>query len=42
MQETAGSRPLSALDGVARRMDALIAQGLGVKDLTVLGKDAGR
>lgn len=37
MQETAGPRPLSALDGVARRMDALIAQGLGARDLTVLG-----
>jgi 3-hydroxyisobutyrate dehydrogenase len=42
MQETAGPRPLAALDGVARRMDALIAQGLGEKDLTILGKDAGR
>lgn len=40
MQETAGSRPLSVLNGVAQRMDVLIAQGLGGKDLTVLGKDA--
>lgn len=39
MQETAGPRPLSALDGVARRMDALIAQGLGARDLTVLGNN---
>jgi 3-hydroxyisobutyrate dehydrogenase-like beta-hydroxyacid dehydrogenase len=40
MLETAGSKPLSCLPGVAARMDALIAEGRGAEDLAVMGKDA--
>jgi 3-hydroxyisobutyrate dehydrogenase len=40
MLETAGSRPLAVLPEVARRMDALIADGHGADDLAVLGKAA--
>lgn len=40
MIETAGSRPLAILPGIAARMDALIADGHGADDLSVLGKDA--
>jgi 3-hydroxyisobutyrate dehydrogenase len=40
MLETAGSKPLSTLPGVAARMDALIAEGHGAEDLAVMGKDA--
>lgn len=40
MQETAGERPLAALPAVAARMDALIAEGRGGDDLSVLGRDA--
>jgi 3-hydroxyisobutyrate dehydrogenase len=42
MIETAGSRPLAALTGIAERMDALIAEGHGEDDLAVLGKDSVR
>jgi 3-hydroxyisobutyrate dehydrogenase len=38
MQETAGPRPLSVLQGAAERMDALIAEGLGAEDLTAIGR----
>jgi 3-hydroxyisobutyrate dehydrogenase-like beta-hydroxyacid dehydrogenase len=40
MLETAGSKPLSSLPGVAARMDVLIAEGHGGDDLAVMGKDA--
>ena len=40
MQETAGVRPLSVLNGVGARMDALIAAGHGDEDLSALGHDA--
>ena len=40
MIETAGSQPLAALPGVAARMDALIAEGRGADDYSVIGKDA--
>lgn len=40
MMETAGSSPLAALPGVARRMDALIAEGHGGEDLASLGRDS--
>ncbi|HEX8941948.1 MAG TPA: NAD(P)-binding domain-containing protein [Gemmatimonadaceae bacterium] len=40
MMETAGKRPLAALPAVAARMDDLIAQEHGDKDLAVLGRDA--
>jgi len=40
MLETAGDKPLSSLPGVAKRMDALIAEGRGAEDLAVMGKDA--
>ena len=40
MIETAGSLPLVALPGVAARMDALIAEGHGTDDYSVIGKDA--
>ncbi len=40
MMETAGLLPLSALPGIASRMDALIAEGHGSDDLSVLGKAA--
>lgn len=41
MQETAGPRPLPVLQGVAERVDALIADGFGEEDLTVIGRAAG-
>ena len=40
MMETAGERPLSALPGIAARMDALIAEGHGADDLAVMGVDS--
>ncbi|MEO5814974.1 MAG: NAD(P)-dependent oxidoreductase [Gemmatimonadaceae bacterium] len=40
MLETAGSKPLSSLPGIAARMDDLIAEGRGAEDLAVMGKDA--
>jgi 3-hydroxyisobutyrate dehydrogenase len=40
MLETAGSRPLAALSAIASRMDTLIAQDHGDKDLAVLGVDS--
>jgi 3-hydroxyisobutyrate dehydrogenase len=40
MLETAASVPLSVLPGLAGRMDALIADGEGAKDLAVLGRDS--
>ena len=39
MQQTADGRPLAMLDGLARRMDALIADGHGAKDLAALSVD---
>jgi 3-hydroxyisobutyrate dehydrogenase-like beta-hydroxyacid dehydrogenase len=38
MMETAGTAPLSALPGIAERMDALIAEGHGGDDLAVMGR----
>ncbi len=40
MIETADSKPLATLQGVASRMDALIAQGHATEDLSVIGKDS--
>ena len=40
MLETAGDRPLAALAAIATRMDALIAEGHGDKDMAVLGREA--
>lgn len=40
MLETALSVPLSVLPGLAMRMDELIAEGEGTKDLAVLGRDS--
>lgn len=40
MLETAGSLPLAALPGIAARMDALIAAGLGERDASVLAVDS--
>ena len=37
MIETAGAQPLATLTSIAARMDALIAQGHGADDLSVLG-----
>ena len=42
MLETAGDRPLAALAAIAARMDALIAEGHGAKDMAVLGREAVR
>jgi 3-hydroxyisobutyrate dehydrogenase len=39
MLETAGARPLSALPGIAARMDALLAEGYGEADMAVIGRD---
>ena len=39
MLETAETRPLAALPGIASRMDDLIGQGYGAADLSVIGKD---
>lgn len=40
MIETAADRPLAVLSGLAARMDALISQGHGAKDLAVLSIDS--
>ena len=40
MIETAGPRPLAVLSGLAARMDALISQGHGAKDLAALSIDS--
>ena len=40
MLETAGGLPLAALPGIAARMDALIAAGLGERDASVLAVDS--
>jgi len=40
MIETAGTRPLAVLSGLAARMDALISQGHGAKDLAALSIDS--
>ena len=40
MLETAGSLPLAALPGIAARMDALIAAGLGERDASALAVDS--
>lgn len=40
MIETAGHRPLAVLSGLAARMDALISQGHGAKDLAALSIDS--
>jgi 3-hydroxyisobutyrate dehydrogenase len=40
MMETAGTLPLAVLPGIAARMDALIASGEGMKDASVLARDA--
>jgi len=42
MIETADGIPLAALDGIAKRMDALIAEGRGSDDLAVIAKDSTR
>jgi 3-hydroxyisobutyrate dehydrogenase len=42
MIETADDYPLAALDGIAERMDALIAEGRGSDDLAVIAKDSTR
>ncbi|MFO0626824.1 MAG: hypothetical protein U0325_14515 [Polyangiales bacterium] len=39
MCESAGDRPLAVLPGLAQRMDALIAQGHGARDLGALSVD---
>ncbi|MCA9668466.1 MAG: NAD(P)-dependent oxidoreductase [Myxococcales bacterium] len=40
MLETAGDSPLAVLPGLAARMDALIEDGEGQKDVAVLGRDS--
>jgi 3-hydroxyisobutyrate dehydrogenase len=40
MLETTGDLPMSALPGIAQRMDQLIAQGRGAEDASVVGIDA--
>ena len=42
MIETAGTVPLAALDGIASRMDELIAEGHGAEDLAVIGTESVR
>jgi 3-hydroxyisobutyrate dehydrogenase len=42
MIETAGDYPLAALEGIAKRMDVLIADGRGSDDLAVIAKDSVR
>ena len=42
MLEAAGEQPLATLPGIAARMDALIADGYGADDLSVIGRDATR
>ena len=42
MIETADGNPLAALDGIAKRIDALIAEGRGNEDLAVIAKDSTR
>jgi 3-hydroxyisobutyrate dehydrogenase-like beta-hydroxyacid dehydrogenase len=40
MLETVGTMPLAILPGLAKRMDALIADGHGAEDVAVLGKES--
>lgn len=40
MMEAAGTHPMSALPGIAARMDVLIGDGYGAEDITVLGREA--
>ena len=40
MLEAAGSQPLAALPGIAARMDALLAEGHGAEDFSVLGRES--
>ncbi|MGZ8471408.1 MAG: NAD(P)-dependent oxidoreductase, partial [Gemmatirosa sp.] len=40
MLETAAKTPLAVLPGIAARMDALLAEGHGADDLSVMGRDA--
>ena len=40
MLQTAGTRPLASLPGIAARMDQLIAAGHGADDVSVIAKDA--
>lgn len=40
MTEAAGDKPLSVLPGLGRRLDHLIAEGEGDKDLAIVGRDA--
>lgn len=42
MLETAATQPLAVLPGLAARMDTLIADGEGARDLAVLGRDSVR
>ncbi len=42
MLETAGTRPMAVLPGIAARMDRLIAAGHGADDCTLIAGDAGR
>lgn len=40
MREAIGDRPLAVLDGLQRRMDAMIDDGEGEQDLAILARDA--
>lgn len=40
MLETAAESPLAVLPGIAARMDALMAEGHGADDLSIMGRDA--
>lgn len=40
MLETVGKEPLAVLPGLAKRMDALIAEGHAAEDVAVLGKES--
>ena len=40
MLETAGDRELAVLPRIAERMDELIAEGYGDRDMAVLGAEA--
>jgi len=42
MQESVGDAPLMVIPGMAARMDALLAEGLGHQDFGVIGRDAVR
>jgi hypothetical protein len=42
MQESVGDAPLMVIPGMAARMDALLAEGLGDQDFGVIGRDAVR